>query len=299
MDENTLSAEDNKRIENLIYVIRGRQVMLDSDLAALYQVETKVFNQTVNRNIERFPETFRFQLTDEEYAALRSQIMISNTRGGRRYNPYVFTEQGIAMLSGVLRSNVAVQISIKIMNTFVEMRHFIAENALLFEKVNKIELIQAEFQRSTDEKFNKVFKYIDEHAESQQRVFFEGQVYDAYNFIISVIQKARSKIVLIDGYVDNTALSMLSKKKSGVAVFVYTSQKAQLTKQDISKFNAQYPLLSVKYTSAFHDRFIILDDKTVYHVGASIQDAGKKCFALSQWNDTGMVNDLLKRIQEI
>lgn len=299
MGDNTLSAEDNKRIENLIHVIRGRQVMLDSDLAALYQVETRTFNQAVSRNIERFPDNFRFQLTDEEYTALRSQIVISNTKGGRRYNPYVFTEQGIAMLSGILKSNVAVQISIKIMNTFVEMRHFIAENALLFEKVNKIELIQAEFQRTTDEKFNKVFKYIEDHAESQQMVFFEGQVYDAYNFIVSVIQKAKSKIVLIDGYVDNTALSILSKKNTGVAVFVYTSQKAQLTQQDISKFNAQYPVLSVKYTSAFHDRFIILDDNTVYHIGASIQDAGKKCFALSQWKDTVMINDLIKRINEI
>lgn len=157
-------------LRSLVYVIRGQQVMLDSDLAALYQVETKVFNQAVSRNIERFPENFRFQLTAEEYVALRSQLVTSNGRGGRRYLPYAFTEQGIAMLSGVLRSDVAVQMSIRIMNTFVEMRRFIANNALLFERISNIELKQLEYQKSTDERFDKVFRYIDDHAESQQKI---------------------------------------------------------------------------------------------------------------------------------
>lgn len=164
-------------LRSLVYVIRGQQVMLDSDLAALYQVETKVFNQAVSRNIERFPENFRFQLTAEEYVALRSQLVTSNGRGGRRYLPYAFTEQGIAMLSGVLRSDVAVQMSIRIMNTFVEMRRFIANNALLFERISNIELKQLEYQKSTDERFDKVFRYIDDHAESQQKIFFDGQIY--------------------------------------------------------------------------------------------------------------------------
>ena len=164
-------------LRSLVYVIRGQQVMLDSDLAALYQVETKVFNQAVSRNIERFPENFRFQLTAEEYVALRSQLVTSNGRGGRRYLPYAFTEQGIAMLSGVLRSDVAVQMSIRIMNTFVEMRRFIANNALLFERISNIELKQLEYQKSTDERFDKVFQYIDDHAESQQKIFFDGHCF--------------------------------------------------------------------------------------------------------------------------
>ena len=193
---------ENKDIKNLIYVVRGQQVMLDSDLAMLYQVETKVFNQAVNRNIERFPENFRFQLMKEEFDALRSQIATSNGRGGRRYRPYMFTEQGIAMLSGVLRSDVAVQVSIRIMNTFVEMRRFIANNALLFEKVSDLELKQLEYQKSTDEKFDKVFQYIEDHAESEQKIFFDGQIYDAFSLITSIVQKAQKEIILIDGKED-------------------------------------------------------------------------------------------------
>ena len=173
--------EETKDIKSLIYVVCGQQVMLDSDLAMLYQGETKVFNQAVSRNIERFPENFRFQLTKEEFNALRSQIATSNGRGGRRYRPYMFTEQGIAMLSGVLRSDVAIQVSIRIMNTFVEMRRFIANNALLFEKVSDIELKQLEYEKSTNERFDKVFQYIEDHAESEQKIFFDGQIYDAFS----------------------------------------------------------------------------------------------------------------------
>ena len=219
---------ETKDIKSLIYVIRGQQVMLDSDLAMLYQVETKVFNQAVSRNIERFPENFRFQLTKEEFDALRSQIATSNGRGGRRYRPYMFTEQGIAMLSGVLRSDVAVQVSIRIMNTFVEMRRFIANNALLFEKVSDIELKQLEYQKSTDEKFDKVFQYIEDHAESEQKIFFDGQIYDAFSLITSIIQKAQKEIILIDGYVDVDTLNILAKKNDGVDVKIYTYANAQL-----------------------------------------------------------------------
>ena len=288
---------DTKDVKSLIHVIRGKQVMLDSDLAMLYQVETKVFNQSVTRNIERFPENFRFQLTKEEYDALRSQNATSNGRGGRRYLPFAFTEQGIAMLSGVLRSDVAVQVSIRIMNTFVEMRHFIANNALLFEKVSNIELKQLEFQKSTDERFDKVFKYIEDHAESEQKVFFDGQIYDAFSLITSIIKKAQKEIVLIDGYVDVDTLNILAKKNTGVDVKIYTYASAQLTNRDVTTFNAQYPTLTVKKTQVFHDRFIILDGKTAYHVGASIKDAGKKCFGISLIDDPGVVSDLLKRLK--
>lgn len=290
---------DTKDVKSLIHVIRGKQVMLDSDLAMLYQVETKVFNQSVTRNIERFPENFRFQLTKEEYDALRSQNATSNGRGGRRYLPFAFTEQGIAMLSGVLRSDVAVQVSIRIMNTFVEMRHFIANNALLFEKVSDIELKQLEYQKSTDERFDKVFKYIEDHAESEQKVFFDGQIYDAFSLITSIVKKAQKEIVLIDGYVDVDTLNILAKKNTGVDVKIYTYASAQLTNRDVTTFNSQYPTLTVKKTQVFHDRFIILDGKTAYHVGASIKDAGKKCFGISLIDDPGVVSDLLNRLKTV
>ncbi len=290
---------ETKEIKSLIYVVRGQQVMLDSDLAMLYQVETKVFNQAVSRNIERFPENFRFQLTKEEFDALRSQIATSNGRGGRRYRPYMFTEQGIAMLSGVLRSDVAVQVSIRIMNTFVEMRRFIANNALLFEKVSNIELKQLEYQKSTDEKFDKVFQYIEDHAESEQKIFFDGQIYDAFSLITSIIQKARNEIILIDGYVDVDTLNILAKKNDGVDVKIYTYASAQLTNRDAANFNAQYPTLTVKKTQVFHDRFIILDGKKAYHIGASIKDAGKKCFGISLIDDPGVVADLLNRLKTV
>jgi hypothetical protein len=290
---------ENKDIKSLIYVVRGQQVMLDSDLAMLYQVETKVFNQAVSRNIERFPENFRFQLTKEEFDALRSQIATSNGRGGRRYRPYMFTEQGIAMLSGVLRSNVAIQVSIRIMNTFVEMRRFIANNSLLFEKVSDIELKQLEYQKSTDEKFDKVFKYIEDHAEAEQKIFFDGQIYDAFSLITSIIRKAQKEIILIDGYVDTDTLNILAKKNTGVDVKIYTYASAQLTNRDTANFNAQYPTLTVKKTQVFHDRFIILDGKSAYHIGASVKDAGKKCFGISLINDPGLVADLLNRLKTV
>ena len=290
---------DTKDIKSLIYVVRGQQVMLDSDLAMLYQVETKVFNQAVSRNIERFPENFRFQLTKEEFEALRSQIATSNGRGGRRYRPYMFTEQGLAMLSGVLRSDVAIQVSIRIMNTFVEMRRFIANNALLFEKVSDIELKQLEYQKSTDEKFDKVFQYIEDHAESEQKIFFDGQIYDAFSLITSIIQKATKEIILIDGYVDVDTLNILAKKNIGVDAKIYTYASAPLTNRDAANFNAQYPTLTVKKTQVFHDRFIILDGKTAYHIGASIKDAGKKCFGISVLEDPGMVTDLLNRLTTV
>ena len=288
-----------KDIKSLIYVVRGQQVMMDSDLAMLYQVETKAFNQAVSRNIERFPENFRFQLTKEEFDALRSQIATSNGRGGRRYRPYMFTEQGIAMLSGVLRSNVAIQVSIRIMNTFVEMRRFIANNSLLFEKVSDIELKQLEYQKSTDEKFDKVFKYIEDHAEAEQKIFFDGQIYDAFSLITSIIRKAQKEIILIDGYVDTDTLNILAKKNTGVDVKIYTYASAQLTNRDTANFNAQYPTLTVKKTQVFHDRFINLDGKSAYHIGASVKDAGKKCFGISLINDPGLVADLLNRLKTV
>lgn len=287
-------------IENLIYVVRNRQVMLDSDLAKLYQVETKVFNQAVKRNIDRFPDSFRFQLTKDEYEALRSQFVTLNENSGRgkhrKYLPYVFTEQGVAMLSAVLKSDVAVQVSINIRNAFVEMRRFIASNALLFERISNVELKQLEYQKQTDEKLEQVFQYISEHEESSHKVFFDGQIYDAFRLIVSLIQKAEKEITLIDGYVDVGTLNLLSKKNEDVGVTIYTQSQTRLTEKDIESFNAQYPSLEVEYTKAFHDRFLILDRKTAYHVGASLKDAGKKCFGINRIQDAGIVRDILQRL---
>lgn len=183
------------------------------------------------------------------------------------------------------------------MRAFREMRHFIANNALLFEKVSEIELKQLEFQKSTNERFEKVFRYIDDHAESEQKVFFEGQIYDAFSLISGLIQKAKSDIILIDGYVDTRTLDLLSKKKTNVTVSIHTMQRGcRLTNAEITTFNNQYPTLSVSYTNAFHDRFLILDHKTGYHIGASIKDAGKKCFAISVLEDPQMIRDILNRL---
>lgn len=290
---------NNADIRNLVYLIRGQQVMLDSDLASLYQIETKVFNQAVSRNIERFPANFRFQLTKEEFDRLRSQIVTSNSRGGRRHLPYAFTEQGIAMLSGVLHSGIAVQMSISIMNTFVEMRRFISNNALLFERVSSIELKQLEYQKSTEEKFVKVFQYIDDHSESEQKIFFDGQIYDAFSFLISLIQKAKKEIILIDGYVDISTLDLLAKKGSCVNVKCYTYASTQLSNRDIAQFNAQYASLTVKTTRMFHDRFLIIDGTTAYHIGASLKDAGKKCFGISLLTDPDVIKGLITKLQTV
>ena len=283
-------------IKNLIYVVRGQQVMLDSDLAMLYQVETKVFNQAVKRNIERFPEKFRFQLTKEEYGSLRSQSVTSNGKGGRRYMPYVFTEQGIAMLSAVLRSDIAIQISIKIMDSFVEMRRFLASNTLMFEKINEMEVKQLAFQKNTEEKFEKIFHYILEHEESSQKIFFDGQIYDAFSLLVELVSKAEKKLVLVDNYVDVGTLNILAKKKSDVEVVVYTVRRTRLSEADVNNFNQQYPKLEVKYTGVFHDRFLIIDDTCAYHIGASIKDAGKKCFGISLIEDIRIVKDILERL---
>ncbi|MCD8014544.1 MAG: ORF6N domain-containing protein [Lachnospiraceae bacterium] len=290
-------------IRSLIYVVRGQQVMLDSDLAMLYQVETRIFNQAVKRNIARFPDNFRFQLSKEEYDFLRSQSVISKPddaqekRGGRRYLPFAFTEQGIAMLSAVLRSDVAIQVSINIMNTFVELRKFVSNNALLFERINEVELKQLQYQRQTDEKFEKVFEYISGHEESTQKVFFEGQIYDAFELLVDLIRKADREITLIDGYVDVGTLNLLCKKNDSVSVVIYTHEKTKLSDADVKKFNSQYPPLTVKYTKAFHDRFLILDDTIAYHIGASLKDAGTKCFAVNLLQDESMVRDILQRLE--
>jgi hypothetical protein len=308
VENDSVIESESVEIKNLIYIIRDKQVMIDSDLAGLYQVETKNLNRAMKRNLNRFPENFCFQLTNEEYEHLKCQNGTSsvdgNGYGGRRYVPYVYTEEGIAMLSAVLRSGTAIQVSIRIMQTFVEMRRYLANNALLLEKVNSIEIRQIEsdihhktFEEQTNEKFEQVFNYIESHKEDNQKIFFEGQIFDAFSLMTELIQQANNSIVLIDGYVDVGTLNIMMKKKNGVNVAIYTLPSAKITSQDIKNFNAQYPNLEVKRTTAFHDRFLILDGTIGYHIGASIKDAGKKCFGINRIEDIGVIDELILRAQ--
>ena len=291
---------DENAIKSMIYVVRGQQVMLDSDLAMLYQVETKALNRAMKRNISRFPKDFCFQLTELESENLRCQIGTSSLErdnyGGRRYFPYVFTEQGISMLSAILRSEVAVNVSVKIMRTFVQMRRFLANNSLLFERIAEVEVKQIEYQRDTDEKFDKVFQYISEHEEVSQKIFFEGQIYDAFSLLTDLVSKAEKELILIDNYVDIGTLNILAKKQEKVTVRVYTVKKTKLSAEDVSNFNKQYPALEVHYTGEFHDRFLIVDGLLAYHIGASLKDAGKKCFAINRIEDSANIKDILKRL---
>ncbi len=288
-------------IRNLIYTIRGKQVMLDSDVAMLYHYETKKINQTVKRNIERFPEKFCFQLTEEETENLRSQIVTSSLKtenyGGRRYLPYVFTEQGIAMLSGLLRNEVAIQVSINIMDAFVEMRRFLTTNGQVFERITNVEhklIEQNNLLSNHEKKFEEVFDQLQNKKENEftQKIFFDGQIWDSYSLIIDIIKRAKSKILIIDNYINDSILKMLSKKNKDVEVIILTSQNCDLSMLDINKFNKQYPILKIARSNKFHDRFIVIDNKELYHCGASLKDLGKKCFAINKMNDIKFIEEI-------
>ena len=294
-DKITLAQNSSENIKNLIYTIRGKQVMLDSDVAMLYQCETRSINQAVKRNINRFPDKFCFRLTNIEVENLKSQNVISslskeNSYGGRRKLPIVFTEQGIAMLSGLLKNEIAVQVSINIMDAFVEMRKFLLSNGQVFDRLSNVEyklLEQNKVLTKHEEKFEKVFDELqkNEKEEFKQKIFFDGQIYDAYSLIIDIIKRAKNKILIIDNYIDDSILEILQKKNKNVEVIILTIQNNKLTKLDIQKFNKQYPTLKITYTNKFHDRFIVIDNKELYHCGASLKDLGKKCFAISKIED--------------
>ena len=300
MEENNLAIQNELVIEdikNLIYTIRGKQVMLDSDVAMLYHYETKNVNKAVKRNIDRFPEEFCFQLTENEFQTLRFQFGTSKQnlkindefRGGRRYLPYVFTEQGIAMLAGVLKNDIAVKVSINIIKSFIEMRKFISLNGQVVERLTNVEYQLQEHNK----KFDEVFNQLQLEKNVKQRVFFDGQIYDAYSIIIDIIKKANNKILMIDNYIDDSVLKMLVKKKSNVEVVILTSDKSNIEKLDIKKFNKEYPILKVAKTNKFHDRFIVIDNKEMYHLGASIKDLGKKCFAINKIEDIEIIEKII------
>ena len=291
-EDKNLVIEDNKEIQSMIYTFRGRQVMIDRDLAYLYNVETKALNQAVKRNISRFPESFRFQISDDEKDELVTNCDRFETLKHSSSNPYVYTEQGIAMLSAVLRSDVAVEVSVKIMNSFVEMRKFLLSNREMFARLDRVELKQLE----TDKKLEEVFDYIATTKEVKQKIFFNGQIYDAFSLMVELVEKAGTELILIDNYVDINTLNILSKKKDGVNVLIVTSGNGNLTEKDIAKFNSQYPKLTVKISKDFHDRFLIIDRKEVYHIGASIKDAGKKSFGITKLEVEELTKSLLAKV---
>ena len=288
MQENKLGIQkeiSSSEIKELIYNIRGKQVMLDSDVARLYHYETRRINETVKRNSERFPVEFCFQLTSKEYETLKSQIATSNVRGGKRKLPYVFTEKGIIMLSGLLKNEIAIEVSIKIVEAFVEMKKFISSNGQLFERLTSVEYKLLEH----DKKFDQVFEQLQHEENIKQKIFFEGQIYDAYSLIIDIIKKANKKILIIDNYIDESVLKMLTKKNKEVEVAILTSDKSKIEKIDIQKFNKEYPISKVAKTNKFHDRFIVIDNKEMYHLGASIKDLGRKCFGINKIEDLDIV----------
>lgn len=299
-----LPVENN--VESLIRVIRGQQVMLDRDLAELYGVETRRLNEQVKRNIERFPEDFMFQLTSNEFDNLKSQIAISSW-GGVRKLPYAFTEQGVAMLSGVLKSSTAVEANIRIMRAFVSMRHFMVNNAAIFQRLETIEFNQLEsnkvqakilaHQEVQDHRIDEIFRRLDEGMyKPKQGIFFDNQIYDAYSFVSELVKSAKQRIILIDNYVDETVLTLLDKRGENVSATIYTQQVSRQFRLDVDRHNSQYPPIEVDVFRRSHDRFLCIDD-TVYHVGASIKDLGKKWFAFSKMEDF-KPEELVARINE-
>lgn len=296
--ENYALSDLNQDIKTKIHHLRGTQVMLDFDIAALYKVDTKVLNQAVKRNLNRFSDSFRFQLNESELSEIsRSQFVTLNeglkTPRGKniKYRPYAFTEQGISMLSAVLKSETAVQVSIQIMQTFVEMRKFILSNAQLFQRLETVE----QKQIATDNQINLILNAIElDQIKPKQGIFFNGQIFDAYVFVSDLIKSANSSIVLIDNYIDESVLTLFSKKQKQVAAKIYTHKINKQLLLDVEKFNLQYPRLEILEFKNSHDRFLIIDDTDFYHIGASLKDLGKKWFAFSKFEKRAI--DLLQKL---
>ncbi len=275
-------------IENNIFTIHGKQVMLDYHLAELYGVETKRLNEQVKRNAKRFPKDFMFRLTSEEWTNLQSQIATANetnelksqiATAKRRSLPYAFTEQGVSMLSTVLNSDQAIATSIQIMKAFVNMRKFMLNNASVFQRLDQLELKQLQ----SEEKFNRIFEALEAgQSKADKGIFFNGQVFDAYAFVSDVVKNAHEDIILIDNYIDESIFTLLAKRKPNVTATVYTQKITKTLRLDAQKHAQQYPAVIVKELQNTHDRFLIIDQKHLYHIGASLKDLGKKWFAFSQ-----------------
>ena len=281
---------ENPNIEQMIITVRGKQVILDRDLAKLYEVEISQMNRQVKRNIERFPEDFMFQLCAEEWASLKCQNGISNSQGGDRRLPNVFTEQGVSMLAGLLRSPVAIDANIRIIRAFVVMRRILKEKEVVWDRIERIEVRQSQ----TESQIERLFTLLENDIVApKQGIFFDGQVYDAYSFVANLIRNAARRIVLIDNYIDDTVLTLLDKRGGGVSANIYTSKISSQLQLDITKHNAQYPQIVVKTFAKAHDRFLIIDDD-VYLIGASIKDLGKKWFGFTLMENTDAEELLVK-----
>jgi hypothetical protein len=273
-------------IESKIFILRNVPVMIDRDLAEFYVVETKRLNEQVKRNIERFPDAFRFQLTEAERDELVANCDRLEKLKHSTTMPYAFTEQGVAMLSAVLRSDTAIRVSIRIMQAFVEMRKFIMQYAPILQRLDRIELKQLE----TDKKFEQIFQALEtKQVQPDKGIFFDGQVFDAWVFISDLVKSAKNSLILIDNYVDETVLSLFAKKKKGVSVSIYTKAVSRALQEDANKFNTQYGGLSLHTFDASHDRFLLIDNTEVYHIGASLKDLGKKWFAFSKMERDSLV----------
>lgn len=306
--DNSISNLNENKIENLIFTLREKQVMLDSSLAEMYGVDIKRLNEQVKRNIARFPLEFMFRINESEYEIIRSQNAVLKTeeslrsqnatlkdkRGKhRKYLPYVFTEQGVAMLSAVLRTETAVKVSIQIMNAFIEMRKFILGNAALFQRIERVE----QKQLVAEDNFERIFRALENNGpRTENGIFFDGQVFDAHIFVSGLIRSAKKSINLIDNYIDESILLLLTKRNSGVKVTIYSKLNKAL-QLDVNKYNSQYESIEIKELSTSHDRFLIIDEKEFYHIGASLKDLGKKWFAFSKM-DVGSLA-LLKKINEL
>lgn len=270
-------------IKNKIYSIRGFQVILDNDLAALYNVETKQLNRAVKRNIQRFPEDFCFQLTKLEYENLKCQNGTSSEYGGKRYLPYVFTEQGVAILSGILNSEKAIKINILIIRAFIVMRKVLKSNYFFEQKLDLIQNKQLKFEIKTEEKFDKIFDLLENNEiKKSQGIFYNGEMFDSHVFISSLIKSAKTEIILIDNYIDENTLLLFNKRINGIKLIIYTNNINKNLKQDLEKYNSQYEQIEIKEFNLSHDRFLIIDKNEIYHVGASLKDLGKKWFAFSK-----------------
>lgn len=290
---NNLTIIDHGDIGDKIFTIRGVQVMLDRDLAALYQVQTKVFNQAVKRNIERFPENFRFQLNENEKIELVTNCDRFNSLKHSTSLPYAFTEFGVSMLSAVLKSDIAIEISIKIIESFVNMRKVMSSNTLMYQRFERIE------NRLSihDENFEKIFKAIeDKSVKPEQGIFYNGQIFDAYSFVIDLVKSAKKSIFLIDNYIDESTLTILSKNQN-INIAIYTSKISKQLNLDIEKYNQQYKKIELKKFDLSHDRFLIIDEKEVYHIGASLKDLGKKWFAFSNMDMNSL--EIIKKLDKL
>ncbi len=293
---NDIVMSDEHTIQNKIYTLRGLQVMLDKDLAELYGVKPIRLREQVKRNIDRFPEDFMFQLSNDEIDTLVSQNAIPSKSHLGGSLPYVFTEQGLASISGVLTNKIAIEINIKIMRAFVRMRRFISQNGLLFQRLDRLESIQMEHKIESDKKFDQLFNAIEsKDLKPEHGIFYENQIFDAYVFASNLIKSAKRSIVLIDNYVDESVLVLLSKRADGCKALIYTKTITQQFSLDLKKHNAQYPPIEIKEFSSSHDRFLILDDNEIYHIGASLKDLGKKWFAFSKF-EKGVI-EMLGRLE--